>query len=68
MSPRTDSPHLRELVVQALRPAAEVCADEGHTWSIVEVYLLDQPGPWPLAITCDRHCGHPGFRLVGVSV
>lgn len=59
--------YVETVLAEARRPAAEVCAGQGHDWSIVEVTRADRSGLWPIAVTCDRRCGHPGYQLVDVS-
>lgn len=46
------------------RTPAEVCADEGHDWTITTVHEIGRPGEWPIAVRCERRCGHRGYKLV----
>ncbi|MBP2703511.1 hypothetical protein JOL79_06825 [Microbispora sp. RL4-1S] len=43
--------------------ARRECEQRGHDWTMHAVRTMDSPGEVPIAIGCERPCGHPGFDV-----
>jgi hypothetical protein len=43
--------------------ARRECEQLGHDWSMIAVRCTGEAGEAPVAITCERRCGHAGFDV-----